>query len=402
MNRFFLLFLSLIASLPAIYGVLFTPALPQVAADFAISPQVAQFSMTVFICGYALGQLPYGPLANRFGRKPILCAGITCAIGGCLLSIYAIYSLSFSLLLFSRFFMAVGACSGLNIAYTMVGDLYDQKRTSEVLAIMMLISALIPGIATCIGGTIVHYFPWSFCFYFLALFGIIILIFFRKFPETCSHLDPTALKIVKIINNYKIEIRNPLLVLSAVITGCGSGIIYLFASMAPFIAITIIGMSSEEYGRSSLIPSIGLLTGAIIMRLVVSIFSLTKILMMSVFLLLASSAVMLSFFVVGTLTFWSLYLPTFFIFLSLSILFATTATIALSYAKNKSFGSSLVSFINLSFCVITVFSNSFFPYQASMLPILFLALSCSIFFLSTILLSFLKIFITGPSYDNYS
>ncbi|MBS0622270.1 MAG: MFS transporter [Verrucomicrobia bacterium] len=95
--------LLLLISFASVFAALFTPALPQMAASMGVSNQTAQLTMTVFLVGYALGYLPYGPLANRWGRKPTLYLGIFIAILGCLLAVVAATYRSFGMLLFARF-----------------------------------------------------------------------------------------------------------------------------------------------------------------------------------------------------------------------------------------------------------------------------------------------------------
>ena len=112
------LFLVILAALPSIYAVLFTPSLPLLARYFDMEFSQSQMPMSSFLLGYALGQLPCGPLSNRFGRKPILLVGIVIAILSCFLCIFAGYSHNFSLFIIARFFMAVGSCAGLQYCFT--------------------------------------------------------------------------------------------------------------------------------------------------------------------------------------------------------------------------------------------------------------------------------------------
>lgn len=84
-----LFILLLLATFASVSAVLYTPSLPEIAESLKITSTQAQFSMTAFLIGYALGNLPYGPLSNRFGRKPTLYLGILLAIGGSLLILLA-------------------------------------------------------------------------------------------------------------------------------------------------------------------------------------------------------------------------------------------------------------------------------------------------------------------------
>ena len=98
--------LLLLISFATVTGILFTPALPQIAQSFGISDGRAQMTMSIFLSGYCLGQLPYGPLANRYGRKKTVYIEIALAALG---SFLAYASTTFALLCAARFIQALGA-----------------------------------------------------------------------------------------------------------------------------------------------------------------------------------------------------------------------------------------------------------------------------------------------------
>src|SRR5579862_5640776 len=116
------LFLAIIAALPSIFALLFTPALPLLIGHFDVEFQHSQLPMSCFLLGYALGQLPYGPLSNRFGRRCVLHLGLLIAILSCIGCVSAGHAHNFYLFLVARFFMAVGSGAGLHTAFTIVGD----------------------------------------------------------------------------------------------------------------------------------------------------------------------------------------------------------------------------------------------------------------------------------------
>jgi Bcr/CflA subfamily drug resistance transporter len=377
------LLLAILAALPSIYAVLFTPALPLITKFFGITVGDAQQSMTAFLLGYAFGQLPYGPLSNRFGRKPVFFIGMTVAIFSSLLCIVAGHLHLFWLFVIARFLMACGACVGLNIAYTIIGDLYNHTQAMKVLSFIMLLSAVIPGVATFTGGVLTDHFGWEGCFYFLAFFGLVVAaLAYFLLPETSTSFDPQALKIRQIFSSYINEFSNKPLVLAATITGCGAGMIYLFASSAPFIGINIIKLTPEQYGFWALIPALGLLSGSIITRRLASSFSSKQLLNAGSITLIGISLIFLALYYFKLIYIWSLFFPMMLVDTCLALIFTTTAAIALTSAKNKSIGSSLMSFINLSLCVLSVFILGMITIQDPIiLPLLFCGLSGIIFFL---------------------
>ncbi len=225
---------------------MFTPALPAIQQFFQISVGQAQMTMTSYLVGYALGQLPYGPLANAFGRKKTLYWGIWISIAGCLLCAFSALNGSFATLLFARFLQAFGATVGLKISYTMVADTYDQTAATRIISRFVLAFAVMPGIAIAIGGLLTQWFDWESCFYFLALFGLFMLYLCKRLPETAKSIDRGHLKMGAVIEGYRSTLKNKILVICSFMMGCGGAIIYIFASKSPFIGITLIGLTPDQ------------------------------------------------------------------------------------------------------------------------------------------------------------
>ena len=123
--------LILLTSFAAAGAMFLTPALPLMASTLSITAEHVQLVVSVYLAGYALGMLPYGPFANRFGRKPTLYFGLVLAIIGALLSVIAGSFQHFNLLVLGRLVTAVGASVGLKIAYTIVGDLYSHGQATK-------------------------------------------------------------------------------------------------------------------------------------------------------------------------------------------------------------------------------------------------------------------------------
>lgn len=386
------LFLALLSALPSIYAMLFTPSLPSLVNYFDLQFAQSQLPMSSFLLGYAFGQLPYGPLSNRFGRKPILALGMLLALISCVFCIVAGYMHNFTLFVIARFFMAVGSCSGLNIAFTIVGDQYNKTYALRVFSFIMLFSAFIPGLATCIGGFLTQYFEWQSCFYFLILFGALLLtICWYILPETVITLDQQALRVKEIFKGYAEECKNRQLILSALITGSGTSMIYLFASAAPFIGIDLIGMDPDEFGTWAIFPSIGLAAGSFFTDRIAGRISATQLLWIGARILIIASLLSFGAFYFGHIHPWSLFFPMLCIDTGLAFVFSTTAAIALTKAKNKSFGSSLMHFINLGMCVMSIYLIGLTSIKNPViLPLLFLLLVTLICFLLNLLVKSLN------------
>lgn len=206
-----ILILIIMSSFASLGAIIFAPALPEIAHYFHISQGHSQLTITLFLLGYALGQLIYGPLANRFGRKPAFFIGIVIATIGSLISILSEPLHSFNALILGRMLEALGSSAGLVLSFTIISDHYYPEQARRIVAYLMLAFAIVPGIATFIGGFLVTHFHWISCFYFLLIYGLLLIIPATLLHETATELKEDALYFTQLFKNYHIAIQNKLL-----------------------------------------------------------------------------------------------------------------------------------------------------------------------------------------------
>lgn len=369
-----LFILLLLVSFASVFAVLFTPALPAIALSMGVSDSTAQMTMTAFLVGYALGFLPYGPIANRYGRKPALYLGASLAIFGALLAIVAGAIQAFWLLVFSRFLMALGSCVGMKIAYTMVADSCTPEQTTKRMARFVLAFAICPGLSVAIGGLLTQYFGWESCFYFLVAYGLLLLILARSLPETLRQRDLAALVPSRIAAAYLASLKNRQLVAAALLMGCGSAIIYLFASEAPFIGMEKIGLSPKNYGLLNFIPLLGMVGGSFLSHSLSGKRDLYQVILIGLLFALVPMMAMLLLFALGILTPWSLFLPMPFLYFGETLAFSNVSALAMSRATDKSNASAILNCINMSIAVSALLIFEMLPdhHPVYMMPVVFL------------------------------
>ncbi len=364
--------LLLLVSFGSVGAVLFTPALPALQQFFQVSVGQAQLTMTSYLLGYALGQLPYGPLANGIGRKKTLYIGISLSILGSLLCVVSGWLHSFESLIVARFLQALGATAGLKMSYTMVSDTLEQADTTRTISRFTLAFAVVPGLGIAIGGLLTEWFNWESCFYFLALFGIFMLFLSTRLPETAKSIDRSHLKPKAIIEGYLLKFKNRTLILCAFMMGCGGAVIYICAAKAPFFGINLFGLSPDIFGIYNLIPALGMIIGSFTAAALIGRFPITKIIVSTTTIALFATLTMLIPFAIKPSA-ASLFLPMVLIYMAQSIAFANVASYGLSTAKNKSNASAMFNFINISTIVIGVLLAEFiYPESALALPLFFI------------------------------
>jgi len=254
--------LLMLISFASINAVLFTPALPTLANYFGLSNNQIELTLTYYLFGYTLGQLIYGPLANRFGRKPTLYIGIGVAIASSGLCIASGYFDAFSLLLVGRFCLALGAGVGLKMTFTLVNECYEPQQASKIISYLIMAFAIAPGLGVATGGVLTHYFGWQSCFYVSVIYSFALLMQVRRLPETLPIKDKSALQLSHLWKAYA-SVCKPQLFMGGLLMGSCTSFVYVFAAVSPFIAINLMGLSSAQYGFVNLLPACGMLLGSL-------------------------------------------------------------------------------------------------------------------------------------------
>lgn len=368
-----LIMLILLISFGTVCAVLFTPALPQLTQYFHVSENAAQWSMTLYLVGYALGQLPYGPLANRFGRKQSLLFGISIALLGIILCLMASTLNLFALLLVGRLVMALGACVGLMMAFTLLNDFYNQQDARKLSSYMMMAFAILPALSLGIGGLISANFGWKSCFYALGLYGIVISALILKWIDNPPNQQQDIIQPKLLIQGLSNQLKSRNLLIFSTIIGCCTATIYIFATFSPFISMQLFHINETQFGAYSGIPALGILIGSLCSGKLSQKYTGKQ---------LISTGVWIG--VIGTgILFGSLYLfnhplclfaSMACINLGLTFVMSNASILASSETTDKANASSMMSFLNLSIGALGVGIAQQCTLSLSLLPTIFMVI----------------------------
>lgn len=356
--------LLLLITFATFLGLLFTPSLPGIANDFNVSEAMAGLTMSVFLIGYAIGQLPYGPLSNRFGRKQAFTIGAIIALIGTLL---AYFSTEFWVLCVARFIQAIGAGSGLKVGFTMIGDLHAGDAAAKALATISIAFGFMPGLATAIGGFISVYAGWQGCFLFLSIYTVFLWLICQSLPETAKELHKDALDIKKIGHGFSCQFKDSYITLHAFLAGLSTALIYIFSTLSPYITIERIGLSPDQFGLCALIPSMGLISGAVVSRNMASRANPRILILTGILIVLVAAAVLSLCFANGLVNIWTLFIPTFFMYCGCNLIWSLSLAHGLSGATDKSNASAVMQFINVGTATAGVFLVGVVPPTTTML-----------------------------------
>lgn len=368
-----ILTLIIISSFASMGAVILTPALPKIAHYFHISENISQLTVTLFLLGYALGQLIYGPLSNRFGRKKAFFIGVSIATFGTLMSIIAEPLNSFWFLIAGRCLEALGSSAGLVISFTIINDHYFPQQARKVISYLTLAFAIIPGVATLIGGTLISYFSWAACFYFLLVYGLVLSVPAALLAETALVLNPSALRVRHIKQSYRDAFYNPTLRHFSLFLGLNTMGIYVYAASAPFIAIHNLGYSPQFFGIVGLIPFIGTALGSITSAKLSGTFSPKYFITLAMIAEGVAALIMTLCFALGYVNLFVLIGSGFIFMFGACLVISNAASLATSALEDKATGSAVMNFLNLSLPVSGTFVLALVPgSELIKLPLIFI------------------------------
>ncbi|MGB3591671.1 MAG: multidrug effflux MFS transporter [Nonlabens sp.] len=243
----------------------YLPAFKQIAADFNVDTSAIGLTLTTYFIGIGLGQLAYGPLMDRYGRRRPLIAGLVLYIVTSLLSAYAWDVTSLATL---RFFTSLGACAGMVASKAIVRDLFDKDKVADVLSTLMLIMGVAPVIAPTIGSFVIDNYSWHYIFYGLAGFATLML-FNVKFllPESAKPNLTKSLHPVPVLKEYWGIYKNKEFFLFSTVRGFVIGILLGYVAAAPFVFLEFFGMKQDMFGYIFGSNAAGLIAGSQINRL---------------------------------------------------------------------------------------------------------------------------------------
>jgi DHA1 family bicyclomycin/chloramphenicol resistance-like MFS transporter len=281
------------------------PALPLLVIAFDDSPARVQLVLTLYLAGIAGGQLVYGPLSDRFGRRPVLIAGLVVFLIGTLLCGLA---WSLTALIFGRVLEACGACAGIVLGRAIIRDVYDREAAARGLAIVMMAMSLAPAISPAIGAYLAEWVDWRAIFALLGILGAIVLaLTVAQLGETNTH--PARLHLVGMVGSHIALLRSPQFMGFALCSACTTASWFTFIASAPHVLAETLGEPPSTYGLMILMPMATYILGnAAAARFALRLGSLRLLILGRTIALTGAVAMTLWYFCAG-LSAWMVFLP---------------------------------------------------------------------------------------------
>ena len=270
-------------------STLYLPAMPAITVDLDTTGAMMKLSLSLFLIGFSLSQLFYGPLSDAFGRKINLVLGLIIFTIGSLISALAP---NISVLLLGRLIEGLGIGAANAVGYALMRDIYSGPALTAQLSYISVFVGSMPLIAPIIGGYLVADINWQSCFYLLAIVAVFLLIAKIVYlPETLAGADPTACRPTVAFKKYWILLSSKLYMGYALIAAVAFAAIFTMGSSLPFLLVNELHIAPEIYGWIAGIPALGFLSGSFLSGRLAMKCSLAKLILFGACLGIASMVI---------------------------------------------------------------------------------------------------------------
>tara|TARA_Y100001934_G_scaffold760_1_gene1001 strand:+ start:537 stop:1754 length:1218 start_codon:yes stop_codon:yes gene_type:complete len=291
--------LILITAISSFALQIVVPAMPGLALDFGTSFGIAQMSLSAFLVGMVLGQLVYGSLSDRYGRRPVLLAGLTLFLAG---SFFCLFAWDITPLIVGRVLQAIGSSAGIVLSRAIIRDLYDRERSAQMLAYITAAMVIAPMVSPIIGGYLYEWFGWQAIFWFVIAFGVFVTgSCFLWLHETHFERGVTS-SFADMLRGFGYLLRLRRFRGYAFQVAFTTASFYSFLGGASAVAINVYGTSASGYGWWFILISGGYMTGNFISGRIGRRVRSDRMITVGTVLSLLGCLVLLSVYLVGGLT----------------------------------------------------------------------------------------------------
>ena len=258
MNRSFIILLAAVSALGPMAMQIFVPSLPWIQKAFQVSTAEAQLTLSLSLIAIAVATLAFGPLSDRYGRRPVLLAGFGIFLAGSLMCVFAptIWTL-----ITGRIVQAAGGAAGLVLSRAIIRDMCCSVDAARIIATVSMGMVCAPMMAPAIGGVLQDLFDWRATFVFSGAVSLLLLVMIkRRLRET--NVRPVAFTGVwHMIKVFGTLLRSPAFSGYAFHTACSSVIFFTFVSCTPYVMADLMNRPATEYGLYFIMISVGFMFG---------------------------------------------------------------------------------------------------------------------------------------------
>jgi DHA1 family bicyclomycin/chloramphenicol resistance-like MFS transporter len=301
------LILAMLLGLQPITTDLYLPALPGLTRELGASMPQAQLTLTALLLAFGISQLLWGPLSDRFGRRPVLLIGVAGYVAA---SIASALAPTMDILILCRTLQGVAMGAGVMCARALLRDLYQPEQGAHIMSKGLSGLGVIACISAPLGGFLTAMFSWHAALLALAVFGAATLgLIAWRFEETVRHKNPRALEPATLVRTWAHILANPTFLAFSLLSVCSYAGLFTFLAASSFVFIRMLGYSATHYGLVLLGMSTLYLCGTFLCRQLLQRFGLRKAVALAGGLSFTGGTLMGVMALAGVQSGWAIIIP---------------------------------------------------------------------------------------------
>ncbi|MFT4021843.1 MAG: multidrug effflux MFS transporter [Acinetobacter sp.] len=381
-----IMLLALLTALGPLSIDMYLPALPQMAQDLGVTPQQVANSLPAYFLGLAVGQLIYGPISDRIGRKPPLYFGLILYVIGCILCTLVHNEWG---LIAARVVQALGGCVGVVMARAAIRDRLDINASSQAFASMMIVMGIAPIAAPTLGAWVLAFSSWQGIFVLLAIVGVFCLISIHFFfHETLLVEKRLKLNSKQVLILYSAIFKDPSF-LFPMLCGClGGGAMFAYINSATEVLMVHYHLSQQQFAYLFGVNALGITLMSSINKRSASRFSITTRLLMGGLVQFVGTILLIIAGALGDLPLWMVMFGMFLVVSSVGLSGPNAMALAMAQQGSRAgtasaimgsmqFLMGLLGGVILNFMVWNALTNMalvMFIFSASTLSVMYIVL----------------------------
>ncbi len=301
------LLMSLLLGLQPITTDLYLPALPVLRNDLSASMAQAQLTLSALLLTFGVSQLVWGPLSDRFGRRPILLIGLATYV---LASVASTLAPSMDWLIVWRCLQGAAMGAAVMCARAIVRDLYSPVQGASVMSKGLSGLGVIACLSAPLGGLLTDLLSWRFALLALGVFGAACLaVVALRFDETVQHKNEKALQGATLLSTWRTILSHPTFWAFSALSAASYGGLFTFLAASSFVFVGVLGLSKTQYGLVMFANSLAYIGGTFVCRYLLGRFGVRRSVALAGVLSLSGGTLMAVFTLMGWVSLWSIMLP---------------------------------------------------------------------------------------------
>lgn len=301
------LVLSLCLGIQPVTTDLYLPALPALAENFAAPMAAAQYTLSAMLLAFGLSQLIWGPLSDRYGRRPIMLLGLS-AYG--LAAVGSSFAPSMAWLIGLRVLQGAAMGAVVMCARAIVRDLYNPTDGARVMSKGLSGLGVIACLSAPVGSLLAEFFGWRVALLAPALFAAVALgLIALRFQESLARPDALALQPARLAGNWLGIVRHPTFLAFSALSAASYGGLFVFLATSSFVFIKVLGLSQWQYGLVMFCMSLSYLAGTFLCRFLLARMGVRRAVAIAGALSLSGGSLLAVLDFAGVHSFWAVLLP---------------------------------------------------------------------------------------------